>query len=159
MRNNTYRELSQSDENNPFAVFVVVELSNNKFAATTRPDDKNQVNKIGLPGGKVDPNENPKDAVIRESFEEGWIISGLGEIIASKMIDNKPVVYYYAKNAKPLTEYKEKYRGIVPIVVTKEEISNSGYGNEFIGRMFETSSQKKLDKIIDEEISNLYMNN
>jgi hypothetical protein len=127
-----FRELTEEQESNPFAVFVLVKLPNGKYAATTRAEDKGEQGKIGLPGGKVDPNEDPKIAAIREAEEEGWKINSIGSIVASRMVDNRPVIWYSGHDAEILTDYKEKKRGIVPITVSKHEISNSGYGNEFI---------------------------
>jgi 8-oxo-dGTP pyrophosphatase MutT (NUDIX family) len=115
------------------AVFIIIPISENTLAATTRP---NEENKIGLPGGKVDPGEELIDAVVRESTEEGWKIDRklVSETPIRDILINNTHVYWfrYTGTAEELSEYKEKHRGILPIVVTVEEISNSGFGNEFI---------------------------
>jgi hypothetical protein len=114
----------------PFAVFVVYQFPDGKIAATTRPKDRASDDKgvkVGLPGGKVDPGEDPMEAAIRESSEEGWRVSDL-EFKHSDMVQGNLVWWYSARSARPLREYKEKYRGIIP---TKVEISElKGFGNE-----------------------------
>jgi hypothetical protein len=131
-----YRELSSEEEKNPFAVFVVVKLPNNKIAATTRPYEKSKSKKIGLPGGKVEKNEDPIDAAYRESKEEGWEIEKINTIIASKMVGGKSIVFYSGTGAKKLENYKEKDNDIEPIEVSIEKISSTGYGNDFIKELF-----------------------
>jgi hypothetical protein len=103
-----YRELSEEEEDNAFAAFVVIKLPNNKIAATTRPYEKSENKKIGLPGGKVEKNEKPIDAAYRESQEEGWGVSKISKIIASKMVNGKPIVYFEGFGAEKLEDYKEK---------------------------------------------------
>jgi hypothetical protein len=131
-KRNQFRELTAEEEKNPFAVFVVVKLPNKKIAATTRPYEKSENKKIGLPGGKVEKNEEPIQAAYRESKEEGWSIAKIKKIIASKMIDGKPIVYFLGTGAKKLDNYHEKSNNIEPVEVSIEEISKTGYGNDFI---------------------------
>jgi hypothetical protein len=125
-----YKELKESYDESPFAVFVVYQYPDGKIAATTRPKDRmgddNGVS-YGLPGGKVDPGEDPMDAAIRESEEEGWIVSGLTHK-HSATVQGKMVWWYRATNAKPLQEYKEKYRGIKPVKINPQKLK--GFGNE-----------------------------
>ena len=116
--------------NSPFAVFVLSKTKNNLIAATTRAKDTGESGKIGLPGGKVDPNEDPKDAAKREAYEEGWDIE-IGELIHTYIVDGKTIWWYKGYNPQKLTQYKEMHR-IKPIEVSVDEISKSGYGNWFI---------------------------
>jgi 8-oxo-dGTP pyrophosphatase MutT (NUDIX family) len=44
--------------------------NNGEFLILHRHDHKPQGNTWGLPGGKIEPNENPREAVIRETEEE-----------------------------------------------------------------------------------------
>lgn len=136
------RELSSWDEKHPFAVFAIVEVKGG-YAATTRAKDRGEEGKIGLPGGKVDPGEKPEVAVIREASEEGWSIKKVTGIAASRMVDGKPVVWYFATGATPLKDYPECYTDhgagpklpeprVKPVVASKVDIANSGYGNDFI---------------------------
>lgn len=144
--NKGYRELSEEEEDNAFAAFVVVKLPNNKIAATTRPYEKSENKKIGLPGGKVEKNEKPIDAAYRESEEEGWKVSRIGDIIASKMVKGKPIVYFEGFDAEKLEDYKEKENNIKAIEVSIEEISQTGYGNDFILKYYgETEEMKEQD--------------
>jgi hypothetical protein len=138
-----FRELTEEEENDAFAVFVVVKLPNNKIAATTRPYEKAKNKKIGLPGGKVEKNEKPIDAAYRESEEEGWKVSKIGDIIASKMVKGNPIVYYEGFGAKKLKDYKEKENDIEAIEVTIDEISNTGYGNDFISKYYGNDEEMK----------------
>lgn len=125
-----------------FAVFVVIELKPGVVAATTRAADRGEAGKIGLPGGKVDAGETPREALIRESREEGWLISNVDEEpFFITMVNGKPVAWFRGKDATKLTEYKEKHRGIMPIEVSLEKISKSGYCNDVA-----ISSYKKLFK-------------
>lgn len=114
----------------PFAVFVVHQFSNGKIAATTRPNDRmadDEGISYGLPGGKVDPGENPMQAAIRESEEEGWNVSGL-IYKHSDIVQGKLVWWYHSKSAIPLERYKEKHRGIKPIQIEMGKLK--GFGNE-----------------------------
>lgn len=141
-----YRELSEEEEENAYAAFVVVKLPDGKIAATTRPYEKSEQKKIGLPGGKVEKNESPIDAAYRESEEEGWKVSKITKIIASKMVDGRPIVYYEGINAKKLKTYKEKNNNIIPISVSVEKISQTGYGNSFIKDMYNDTKKEDVDE-------------
>jgi len=122
------------EEQQPFAVFVVAPYQDG-YAATTRAKDRGESGRIGLPGGKIDPGENPVEAAVRESEEEGWQVLNINPIpIHKAIVEGKMVWWFRADSAQPLTEYKEKYRGIIPIKVDLQTIANSGYGNEFLGK-------------------------
>ena len=136
------RELSSYDEKHPFAVFAIAEVKGG-YAATTRAKDRGEEGKIGFPGGKVDKGESGEVAVIRESGEEGWKINKVKGIAASRIVDGRPVVWYFVDKAEPLVDYPECYADhgagpklpeprVKPVVATKEQIANSGYGNDFI---------------------------
>jgi 8-oxo-dGTP pyrophosphatase MutT (NUDIX family) len=131
-----FRELSEEEEDNAFAAFVVVKLPNNKIAATTRPYEKSKDKKIGLPGGKVESGENPIDAAYREAKEEGWNVSNITKIIASKKVGGNSIVYFEGESAEMLKDYVEKENDIIPFEATIDEISSTGYGNDFIKQYF-----------------------
>lgn len=118
------------------AVFVVTQL-NGMFCATTRPIDKGE-GRIGLPGGKVDPGEGLFEAALREAKEEGWLIDAKpssGSIIHSSESEKYKLFWVtFNERSHPiqLTDYQEKSRGIQPILVGREQIVASGYGNDFL---------------------------
>lgn len=117
------------DAPTPFAVFVVAQLQSGLYAATTRAADRGEAGKIGLPGGKVDPGEDPVDAAKREAHEEGWAIDTvLPEVFHSQVRDGKLIQWYRGVGARKLSQYKEQGR-ITPIAVTREQVLGSGYGN------------------------------
>jgi ADP-ribose pyrophosphatase YjhB (NUDIX family) len=115
----------------PFAVFVVTKAGDG-YAATTRAADRGESGRIGLPGGKVDPGEDPVRALVRECAEEGWAVEGVApapEHVAD--VEGKPVWWYRASSASMLDDFKEKGR-IEPVVKSLDEIAASGYGNEWL---------------------------
>lgn len=114
----------------PFAVFVLSIVHSGGYAATTRSADTGELGKIGLPGGKVDAGENPLEAAYRESREEGWEMFNINpNPIQKKYVDGKLVWWYKATSARILSDFKEKGR-IKPIMVSKDEILKSGFGND-----------------------------
>lgn len=117
----------KNDQKIPFAVFVVVETNNGLYAATTRVEGG-----IGLPGGKIDKGETLLDAAYRECAEEGWLINKIDDkILHEYVVDDKLIIWLYGKDAVKLDSYKEKGR-IEPIEKSLEELSKSGFGNEFL---------------------------
>ena len=109
----------------PFAVFVVAPVEGG-FAATSRPVEGG----IGLPGGKVDPGEDGLQALLRESSEEGWEIYGVeGDPFHKSSVDGRIVWWYRASGATPMESFKEQDR-LHTTVVSYEDISTSGYGND-----------------------------
>jgi 8-oxo-dGTP pyrophosphatase MutT (NUDIX family) len=120
------------DYHDVFAVFVACKLPNGKFAATTRASDKKNHDdgvKCGLPGGKIDDRESLVDAAIRESKEEGWILRIDDEIpFHIQDVQGKKCAWVKGTALKKLKDYKEKYRGILPIEVDRKELV--GFGND-----------------------------
>ena len=115
---------------NVFAVFAVLETPQG-FAATTRAADKGEAGRIGLPGGKVDPGETPREALAREAREEGWDIPLASISLTPCQVverDGKVFHWYTATSGTMLQDYKEKGR-ISPLTVSREAILTSGYSN------------------------------
>lgn len=137
----------------PFAVFVLAPTKNGKWAATTRAADRGEGGKIGLPGGKVDHDETPVSAAIREAEEEGWRVVNIENEPSHKaIIDGNPVWWFKAEAAEMLDSYKEKGR-ITPIEVELRDIANSGYGNEWVLKKLE---EKYQFNIVDDSSGNFY---
>lgn len=115
------------------------------YAATTRAADKNETVKIGLPGGKVDGNETPIEALKRESEEEGWLITSevRGPIYERFLGGGKLIWWFETKDLVKLEDYKEKGR-ISNIEVTMEALAESGYGNEFLKARIKTKNGEQL---------------
>lgn len=129
---------SQDNTSDVFAVFAVIKFPDepDSYAGTTRPADRGESGRIGLPGGKVDAGETPREALQRECNEEGWLIRDINDIeqhpFYSGYVDGRLVDWYKVNvkhnNVIKLTDYKEKGR-IIPIRVTRTEILRSGFGN------------------------------
>jgi 8-oxo-dGTP pyrophosphatase MutT (NUDIX family) len=113
-----------------FASFAVI-VKNGMICATTREDGR-----IGLPGGKCDDSEDPILTCIREAEEEGWGFHSIGDdplLYLVQPFDGKLIAWVLfdeSAEVEKLTDHKEKHRGIEPILVSFEEIKNSGFGNQ-----------------------------
>lgn len=127
------------------ASFVII-LINNMVCATTRLD-----NTIGLPGGLTEVNETPIQTALREAGEEGWQIdlSNNPKIIhlLTDIVNDRVVSWILIDSTAEIKEnYLEKSRGIEPILVSIDEIKNSGRGNdlaiELAIRVLKTIKQK-----------------
>jgi hypothetical protein len=119
---------------NPWAAFAMSNLEDGSWAGTTRDN----LGTIGLPGGKLDPGESARDAVIREAMEEGWDIDGVEDdpFMSLRIGDDKVVSWFRAQQAKEREEFKEKGR-INPVRLSAEELRNSGNDNDVALRMLE----------------------
>jgi 8-oxo-dGTP pyrophosphatase MutT (NUDIX family) len=116
-----------------FAVFVVARAGNG-LAATTRAADRGEAGRIGLPGGKVDEGETAVQAAVRESAEEGWLVSLPEDATPAHVaiVDGKPVAWLISQDeAEMLTSYKEAGR-ITPVVASLQSVADSCYGNEWL---------------------------
>ena len=67
-----------------------------KILLLHRQDHKPEGNAWGAPGGKLDPYETPKDAVIRETYEE------TGLLIEDDKVEYLGDVYYQNENSEVL---------------------------------------------------------
>lgn len=119
------------EEDQPFAAFVLSPLDDGRYAGTTRAADREEEDEgvsYGLPGGKIDPGEDPVTAVIREAAEEGWDVEGVEETpFFEDTVQGKKVLWYLADRATPRVEYKEKGR-ILPVPI--EESQLVGFSND-----------------------------
>ena len=110
-----------------FAVFLVSKIDD-LFVGTTRTDGK-----LGLAGGKVDQGESPQQALIRESQEEGWLLPDNVQLtlVHQQLVDNKLCQWFQSdKSPVALSSYKEQHRGIKPILMTHQQLIDSGMGND-----------------------------
>jgi len=106
----------------PWATFVIAPHEKG-YAATTRPTGDG---KFGLPGGKLDPGEDPLAAVQREAGEEGWDVSNVHpEPLHKADIDGKPVWWYRAESAAPRKEFKEQGR-VIPTTAQQDQLTEFG---------------------------------
>lgn len=115
-----------TDINKVPASFAVIFIGD-KICGTNRTDGT-----IGLPGGKCDPGETPVETAIRESYEEGWEIKTDNLIpYITQDVSGREVTWVLVQGPViMLTEWKEKDRGIGPILVPIQEMIDSGRGNE-----------------------------
>ena len=113
----------------PFAVFAIappVGAPDGMIAAVTRIGGEI----MALPGGKVDPGEDPITALRREAREEGWILHEIELLpIFEGLVDGKPVWWFRAAEAVK-TEPREEdlRRGIMPVEAWPNMLS--GFLNE-----------------------------
>ncbi len=70
----------------------VIQNSNLEFLACLRPDGKHLAGRWEFPGGKVEPDESPEAALIRELEEELGVIVEVGMPL-------RPVNWIYAERA------------------------------------------------------------
>ena len=126
-----------------FASFAVI-FKDGMVCATTREDGS-----IGLPGGKRNIGEDPIVTCIRESEEEGWSFQSISEnplLYLIQPLDGKLISWVLFKDTsvvERLENHKEKHRGICPILVSFDEIKNSGFGNRLAIELAETIIQSK----------------
>ena len=113
----------------PYAVFLMARSALGGIACTTRPGDKGR---IGLPGGKVNADEKPTDALLRECLEEGWSPPDAAHFVPLHMgfVEGKMVWWYCLPQGKllPRADFKEKGR-VEPVSASLWAIARSGYGN------------------------------
>jgi ADP-ribose pyrophosphatase YjhB (NUDIX family) len=118
-----------------FAAFAVVILPNGRIAGTTRPGGG-----VGLPGGKVEPGENPVRAAAREAAEEGWNVDGFVRAVHDKIIEGKLVMWFAFERAERRAEWKERGR-IEPVELTLAELYSSGMGNDMVARKIKRANE------------------
>ena len=105
---------------------VILIIKDGLILAVSR---KNNPNKWGLSGGKCEENESPKEAAIRETFEEtGIVVKSCEQIYkrteSNKVIDGFPFQAYcfYATEWEGSPEQKEE--GKVKWITADELTSN-----------------------------------
>ena len=137
-----------------YAVFLLARTLDGCWAATTRPADRGQAGRIGLPGGKVEPGESPTAAALREAAEEGWrmmrhVPDPRGRVdhpgswvpvqpqelvlIHQQLVEGRPVVWYappagcYA--VRDLSGRHLEAGRVEPVRVRSRLLRASGWGN------------------------------
>ncbi len=115
----------------PKAAFAVVFEYGNVWV-TTR--DGKDAGKFGLPGGKQEGDENIEFTAFREAGEEGLSVQPPCTLIHRAEVDGCDVHWFLFYSGKALPEYKEKHRGIKPVLVSIKDAAKSGYGNDFLSR-------------------------
>lgn len=114
----------------PFAVFVISE-KDGLIAAVTRDNGK-----YALPGGTVEQNESPYDAVCRECMEEGWSIEIDKDHFHKDYVDNRLIWWYKGKNPVKLEDFIESH-WLEANFVCKDTIRNSGFCNDKAMEIYE----------------------
>ena len=139
----------------PKSAFLAARCLDGRWAATTRPADRGQAGRIGLPGGKVEAGEHPAAAALREAAEEGWRIlrhvpDPQGRLdhpgrwvpiapsdlipIHEQLVEGRPVVWYapppgcYA--VRDLSGRHKEAGRVEPVRATSRQIRASGWGND-----------------------------
>ena len=109
-----------------FAVFILARNNMGEIALVTRDN-----NKIGLPGGKVDRDENICQTALRESKEEGWNLKLIdNKPFHTQIIDGKICAWIKGEIIGKFLDYKEKSRGIKPFYGNIGQLATSGFNNE-----------------------------
>ena len=106
-----------------FACFTIATNNIGQIAMVTRTDGT-----VGLPGGKVDPNENPFDCVNREATEEGWMLDINPNPFFSAKVNNNKCLWFRGKIKGLYLDYKEKNR-IIPFYADIGTLAMSGMRN------------------------------
>lgn len=107
---------------------------NDLFLAITRGLNSSL---IGLPGGKTEPNESPKETAIRECFEEtGFLVSDCVELFTEVVNGETPfeTTAFFANNFSG--SLKESDEGYVFWTTKEDLITNSPFAS-FNKKVFE----------------------
>jgi len=110
----------------PHAVFALAPTWGEGWAATTRPTAPGR---LGLPGGKVEPGEDPRAALKREAREEGWVLLPASNPYHHAYVDGRLVWWYWAPLATRLSDWAERGR-VEPVAIPLAAVVASGYGND-----------------------------
>lgn len=118
--------------NPPFAVFILARCARHwgQYAGVRRADGS-----AGLPGGKVEPGEDPADAAVREAREEGWeILLTSRRPIHRQAVEGREV-WWFGGTAMRMVAVRpeDKRRGIYPVQFSPEKIRESRMGNDCLG--------------------------
>lgn len=117
---------------------VVVIKNNEKILAVSRKDNYND---WGLPGGKIEENETPKDTAIRETKEEtGLTIHDLTEVFISNDNTNCLVTAFIVN--KWSGNIKQEKNGGAVDWVSIDDLLNGSFG-EYNKKLF-----KKINLIL-----------
>lgn len=117
---------------------VVVIKNNEKILAVSRKDNYND---WGLPGGKIEENETPKDTAIRETKEEtGLTIHDLAEVFVSNDNTNCLVTAFIVN--KWNGNIKQEKNGGAVGWVSIDDLLNGSFG-EYNKKLF-----KKINLIL-----------
>ena len=105
---------------------VMLIVKDGLILSISRRDDKT---KFGLPGGKLEPNELPMQAAVRETLEEtGLIVKVVEEIFQRKEVNTDGEIFYtycYYAIAWSGTP-KDSEEGIVKWLTTEELTVTNG---------------------------------
>jgi len=84
---------------------------------------------LGLPGGKVEPGESPRQTIMRETLEEGWALPTNASLsfVHSAQVDGQSVEWYATTQTPTMmANHKDAARGIWPVLVNPAALTSMG---------------------------------
>jgi 8-oxo-dGTP diphosphatase len=108
------------------AVCVCVKNKDGLYLSISRKDNHDL---IGFVGGKIDPNETPLDAIIRESYEECGL-ELINIVYLDKTFDDTGILVHFFKADISNEPVQKEGEGII-YWVTKEDLINKSPYKEY----------------------------
>lgn len=118
-----------------YAVCGILPIIGDFFLSVSRKDDPN---KIGFIGGKIDENEEPEQALLREVLEETGLHVTIDTYDPFVDVDGEYIVYCYMiqLDDKAHEQISEEETGIIRIASRLQLIKSSPYA-DYNERAFE----------------------